>query len=279
MMPEGYESLAWAYESSVDLPRKIIAAFTEYKPGQWLRASHYLQWHVEVNNPLFNQPSERAYFHWKLETRSAKEQFWLEYLQDFINERLVPLGCVNTIIDRDAEFWFSLTPAGRYLLGASDEFSYDSSDGEGTILIQPNFEVVFTGPNHAAEGELSQYAERVGQGVGTLYKITRRSINAANDAGQDGDHIIQRLTQLSHKAIPQNVSTQIQDWSSNYRKVSFKRIQAIICPDAETALRIQALAPKSVVPLSDTVLQLKNPKKMKQIKAKFVENGIGIESR
>lgn len=278
MMPEGFNSLDRSYKDIVDLPKKVIAAFDEFQPGQWMRGHDFLQWHVEVNNPLIIDQSKLSHADWRLASRSAQEHLWLQYLTDFIHYRLAPLGCMKTIIDSDSRFWLSITPAGKYLLGSSNDFIYESSDGDGCILIQPNFEIVFTGPNHAAEGELSQYAERVGKGMGTLYKITRQSINAANDAGQDADHIVKRLSTLSDKPIPQNVCAQIKDWSQSYRKVSFKRIQVLVCPDAETALRARSLAPKNALePISDTVLQVNNTNAVKQLKKKLIANGIGIE--
>ena len=169
------------------------------------------------------------------------------------------------------------TDVGSYLLGQTDTFEYVAEDSAGQVIVQPNFEIVFTASAPAMESELAQCAERLGHGVGTLFRITRQSVHTAFDYGMDGDDILQRLRQHTHKALPANVATQITDWANAYRRVSFKRMLTIRCPDKETAKHVQSIFPRLTRPVTDTLLEVTNQKSLKDIKKKLKKNGIWVE--
>ncbi len=93
-------------------------------------------------------------------------------------ERLIPLGGVELGQDSEGRLRFALNKSGRYFLtgvGAVEP----AGDPDGTILVQPNFEIVFTHPNPLLEAELAGLAERCGSRVGTLFRLTRDAIRRA----------------------------------------------------------------------------------------------------
>jgi hypothetical protein len=136
--------------------------------------------------------------------------------------------------------------------------------------------VVFTAANPFAEGELTRYAERIGHGVGTLFKITRESILLALNSGMNDSRILESLGQISSKKLPRNVTAQIQDWSKSFRCITLKNITVIDCGDPETALRIRALFPQKTTPITATLLEITGEKNLTPFKKKLRENGIGI---
>lgn len=165
------------------------------------------------------------------------------------------------------------------LLGFTDKFEYETATVVGDIIVQPNFEIVFTAANPSAEGELMRYAERTGHGlgIGTLFRITRASVLLALNSGMEADQILESLQRLASKKLPANVVAQIRDWGKSFRRVAVKNISIIRCPDADTALRVHALFPKKTEYITDTILQINSQKDLAPIKKKLHQNGIGIE--
>lgn len=267
-----------AEEGGINLEEEVIEAFLYCLEGQWFRIKEFLAWQAESENPLLgtDQGIERFLDRWR-NSDTERELLWKKVLQDFFQHRLIPLGAIKSGFDAAGNHWFSLTPAGAYLLGFANELEYETEAVAGDIVVQPNFEIVFTAANPFAEGELTRYAERLGHGVGTLFRITRTSVLLALNSGMESGQIIESLQPLASKKLPANVVAQINDWGKSFRRVGIENISIIRCPDADTALHVHALFPKKTTPLTETILQIDNPGNLAPIKRKLRENGIGIE--
>jgi hypothetical protein len=170
----------------------------------------------------------------------------------------------------------SLTPIGRYLIGERDDFVCKAAVNTGGVIVQPNFEIVFTAVNAVAECEIMRYAERIGKQVGVLFKITRDSILQSLDSAMTGAEVIESLQLCSGVQVPKNVVTQITDWCCSYRVVKLEKIHVINCPDAETALRVQSLFPKNAERINDTLVRVESDKSFSSLKSKLKSNGIGL---
>lgn len=283
----GYDEIAFvpnnpqhhARKGEFNLEESVIEAFLSCPVGQWIPTPDFLTWQVESENPfLLSQDDEieRIFNHWN-NSDVEREHRWKRVLQDFFQERLIPLGAIRTAFGANGSHWFALTPSGAYLLGLTDEFEYETEAVAGDIIVQPNFEIVFTAVNPFAEGELSRYADRTGYGVGTLFRITRASVHRALDSGMEGDQILESLQPLASKKLPANVVAQIRDWGNSFRRVAVQTIAVIRCPDADTALHVHALFPQKTVCLTETLLQIKSPNDLAPLKKKLRQNGVGIE--
>ena len=262
-----------------NLEEKLIQAFTNCPAGQWIELQPFLQWNIESNNPLLSCEEttiDRIFNQWE-NSDSAREERWRNMLKGFLVSRLMPVGGAKFAFNAPGTLWFSITPVGTDLLGQTDTFDHQTETVEDGIIVQPNFEIIFTAANPYAEGELTRYAERIGHGIGTLFRITRPSIHLALNSGMESDQILESLQPLSKKNLPKNIVAQIQDWGNSFRRVAINNITIIRCPDAETALRVQALYPKKTDPITDTILQINNPKDIATLKKKLRENGVGIE--
>lgn len=269
----------WGYDKDLDPQRHLAEAFVHCKTGQWSGLEPFLDWVAETANPLLrNTGGKRSHYgRFIRQTAAEKEATWRRYVHYFVIDRLIPLGGAHVCVDASGKVHFSLTPAGAYLLGRTDAYEYAVQEPAGQVLVQPNLEVVFTAPAPAAESELAQCAERIGHGVGTLFRITRQSVHAAFDYGIEGADILERLRQHTHKALPANVVTQITDWANAYRRVSFRRMLVIRCPDPETAKHVQSIFPRLTRPITETLLEVTNQKSLKDIKKKLKKNGLGVE--
>jgi hypothetical protein len=94
------------------------------------------------------------------------------------------------------------------LLGLTQDFEYHASGAAGAaVIVQPNFEVVFTAPAPRAEATIGRFAERIRRNVGVLFRITRGSIHSAAAAGLTADHALAALNEVSARPIPANVTT------------------------------------------------------------------------
>ncbi len=269
----------WGYDEELDPQRHLVGVFDGCEIGQWTNLNAFVDWAAEAANPpLRNVGGNRSHYgRFIRQTAAQKEETWRRYVWHFVTDRLLPLGGVQACVDASGVLHISLTAAGAYMLGRTDTFEYAVEESAGQVLVQPNFEIVFTSPAPAVESELAQCTERIGHGIGTLFRITRQSVHAAFDYGMEGADILDRLRQHTHKALPANVVAQITDWANAYRRVSFKRMLTIRCPDPETAKHVQSIFPRLTRPVTETLLEVTNQKSLKDIKKKLKKNGIGVE--
>ena len=214
---------------------------------------------------------------WRFNSREL-ENAWRRYVHEFIQERLLPLGGAKAGWDEAGNMWFCLTPAGEYLLGRCDKLECPVVKKPGKILVQSNFEVVFTASAPGSEAEFMHFAERIGHGVGTLFRITRESVWGARDAGLDADGILARMGNLVSKPVPGNVAAQVRDWAGAYRRVAVRRMVTLQCPDAGTARELQAVFPRLLRPVTETLLEITNSDSLGQIRKRLKKMGIGEES-
>ena len=59
--------------------------------------------------------------------------------------------------------------------------------------------------------------------------------------------------------------------------MAVRRMVTIRCPDAETALHVQAIFPRLVRPVTKTLLEVVSPKSVPDIRKRLKKNGIGVE--
>jgi hypothetical protein len=172
----------------------------------------------------------------------------------------------------------ALTDIGRYLLGLADDFDYGPDhDGQGAVVVQPNFDVVFLAPSPLAEATIGRFAERRAKGVGTLLRIAKKAILAAAVSGMTADQVLETLRRLSSKPIPANVAREIHGWFNQCRRIMVRPAVLIRCPDHETATRVIGVLGDRVVPISETVLELRGPDAKSEVLRKLQSQGIFVD--
>jgi hypothetical protein len=246
--------------AGLDLREAVTRAFLEMPPGGMLELGAFLDHHGRAENPflrlLSRNPGALRVQWGRPTTRLEWERLWMEVLATMISLRLAPLGGIRLGRTEDGMPAFALTPVGRYLLGAEERLEYEAGGEPAGVIVQPNFEVVFLGPAPGVEARIARFAERTGKGPGTMFRVTRRSVLAAAEAGFTADRVLETLAAASKHDLPGNVARQVRDWFGATRRVRLRPAVLVECPDAETATRVLSAGGKGVRAVTGTVLEL-----------------------
>jgi hypothetical protein len=246
--------------AGLDLRAATSAAFLSIPPGEVVPLEQLLRFQAIVANP-FLAPGVRKLLQQRYSStaptdREGWELLWTNLLLTFLTHRLFAFGGARLARTAEGVPCVGLTPAGRYLLGATDTFEY-APPPEGEVLVQPDFEIVFLAPAPRLEPEVARFTDRIGAGVGALFRITRASAIRAAEQGLAPDEVVGLLERISRGGVPANVARQLRDWMGSTRRVSMRPALLIECPDAETAARVRTAAAKHVEPITATVLRVK----------------------
>ncbi|MBD3278474.1 MAG: hypothetical protein GF388_09255 [Candidatus Aegiribacteria sp.] len=269
---------------SLDLKKEILACFTllDRLDCVWTdELFKYFSGEAAALKVRLNEEYEAVYLKDQLyigEELSDREfnRQWLSSLHDFFTNVMLMLGCLGSKFCEDERLAVRLTDAGRFLFGLRDDFKLEDEE-RTSVVIQPDFSVVFMAPSPAAESLIAPLSERIGRGVGELFRITAENVLKVASSGITADKIIADLEEISVSSLPENVRRQIQDWCGQCRKVISESAILIRCPDAETALRVKAQGMKSVEQLSDTVLTVPDHRALRKLRTKLREKGITFD--
>ncbi|HET7462260.1 MAG TPA: helicase-associated domain-containing protein [Longimicrobium sp.] len=248
--------LSFELGEEVDLRAPLAAAFLSLPADGVVPLAAFLRHHAQCGNPLLDSSAAqpRRAYGTRPATREEWEDLWATLLAGLLKMRLLPLGGAR-LARTGQGIGFALTGAGRYLLGASDEFRH-AAPPDGEVVVQPDFEIVFLAPAPRIEAELARFAERTGTGVGALFRITRASILRAAEAGLAADGVLKALAQASRTPVPANVARQVKDWFGGTRRVRIAPAVLVECPDTETTARVTGVAGAQATPVTRTILRL-----------------------
>ena len=263
----------------LELHQQVAGALAGLGQGEFVPLEQFLEYQSRKHNPLLEQGLKKKtamLTRWGMTMDNTEEQLeesWSELLRRFLAQRLIPLGGIELGKTSGGELCFALTEIGRYLLGASRDFAY-GHEGDIQVVIQPNFEVVFLTPSPATEAMMARFAERRGRGIGVLFRITRKSILGAARSGMKATEVLEFLRGVAQKGVPANVEREISGWTSQVRTISLRPAVLIHCPDVETASQVRAAGGKNVEKLTDTVIELCEPKFKAALLRRLRESGI-----
>jgi hypothetical protein len=267
-------------EKKLDLRAALSAAFLSAPPEALVSVAAFVRFQAQERNPFLGPDGPtmhvRAWWNSLPRTVEGWEAAWGNLLLGFLARRLVPLGCATLARAGDG-LAFGLTDAGRYLLGAADDFTLAPAAAGGEVVVQPDFEIVFLAPAPRAEAELGRVAERAGAGVGALFRLTRASVLRAAEQGMSVDQVLGTLESVSRSGVPANVTRQVRDWMQSVRTVRIAPAVLVECPDPETAGRVRALCGASVMEVTPTLLRLEADAKARAALVKRLrERGIFV---
>ncbi|HEX9441682.1 MAG TPA: helicase-associated domain-containing protein, partial [Roseiflexaceae bacterium] len=92
------------------------------------------------------------------------------------------------------------------------------------LVVQPNFEVV--APAYAspyARFQLGRVAERASGEETEIYKLTKRSVQAALERGITIEDLLRFLRDQSGGEPPQNVAASLREWAGQHGQVALRR--------------------------------------------------------
>lgn len=247
----------------------------------------FLDYHARASHPLANPAvpdvfRPQATFRYgssRIVVRDENvEDIARELLELFFRTRLVPLGCVETGQSKDGELCFRLSDAGRFLFGLTKKLAYGKPDMDATVVVQPNFEIVFLHPSLSAEIDFASFAERCGRNVGTLFRLTRRQAIRAASQGITVDSVLGAFAEHSSKPVPENVATELRAWFAVCRTLTTRRAVLIEVGDCETALRVQKLLGTRCTKLTETLLEWHGTQIDPKLRQKLADQGVFIGS-
>ena len=115
---------------------------------------------------------------------------------------------------------------------------------------------MFLAPAPEHEALLAPFADRVGQGVGTLFHLSRTAATRAAAAGLTGEEALQRLRRAQDGPLPDNVERSVRDWFGRIRTVEAARALVLRCAEEETADRVMAAGGTHATRLGPLVVEL-----------------------
>jgi hypothetical protein len=265
---------------SAALRSAVLGAYSNVAPGIFVRLDDFVAYEAGKNNPFLRASRNLTLLlrHGYVSNPGPEEieEAWGDLIRAFLRVRLLPLGAAKIGQTSDGAACFALTEVGRYLIGAQPDFRLDEAAGH--VVVQPNFDVVFLAPAPRAEAEIGLFAERKGRHVGTLFKITKRSVLGAAAKGLTWEQTSETLRQCCSGELPANVQREIAGWFAQCRRVNVRSAVLIRCPDAETAARVQAIAGPKATPVSDTLLELHDWGTKAALAKRLREAGIFVTS-
>lgn len=225
------------------LRRRVVELFLSLPDGV-VSCQEFLTYAAETNNPLAGESGDAFELQFGFldggDAGRARTRLWCALFEQVLFQRLVPYGGVSLGLLPGDELGFRLNAIGRYLLGASDAFTY-GSDTAVDVVVQPNFDVVLLGSAPAQEATLARVAERVGPAPGRAFVVTRESVLRAAQEGMTGEDILTLLDSASSKAVPANVAREVVGWVRAVRRARTRTGELLECEDAESADRLQTL--------------------------------------
>lgn len=270
---DAYE-YAPAHGQDTSIP-EIAAAFDSFDGA--VRLEEFLTYNKELANPLLETSrASRRNVRKPAVNDEVLEQEWSNRLSSCIDRTLLPNGGLRTGRCGD-DLTIELTDVGRYLLCLTDVLSWPSAAESAAILVQPDFEVVFLTASPSLEASLTRFAERIGQDIGILFRLTRQSIQTASRAGLTADSMLATLQEVSKTPLPDNVMREIRGWCSQTVRLAWEPMQIIRCPDEETAARVLSAAKGKLELLTPTVLVLADATQRTTITANCNKEGVFLE--
>lgn len=286
---ENYDE--WGYERGIsllpnaydyiygfpDLRSEVIDIFRTIPSHAYIKVMDFFNHFATENNPI-SEHMNQSKFSWDYFRPDDAVEIWIEVLDLFYSNRLIPFGGVHLGMINKNETAIRLSEIGRYILGLSTDFEFQETEANA-IIIQPNFEIFFPEPSPQAEIQLSKFAERKGKHVGILFEITASSIKQAAFSGLTYETIITTLTKLSKKTVPDNVLLDIKERLGQIRYIDIKNALVIECPDMDAAAKVYKIGGKKIKALSDTVLIHSDPTQRSVIIRKLREQGIFVNNK
>jgi hypothetical protein len=149
------------------------------------------------------------------------------------------LGLVQ--VSEGASTRFGLTRLGALVFGLEDVAPDDTDDGgaidHGSIVVQPNFDIlVFDLEEHARLlYQIDRFAANVSVDRAAVFRLTRESVCAGLQLGQNIDDVLRLLDRAGREPIPQNVAFSLREWAADFESVRWVRSGTLLeAPDEVT---------------------------------------------
>ncbi len=105
------------------------------------------------------------------------------------------------------------------------EQPFEEPQGEGQIILQPDFQVLAMGPvSLATLATLERFTEREQmQPAAVSYRLNRESVYHALQTGMSVAEMLSFLTESTGQPVPQNVERTLQEWRAQHERIVIRR--------------------------------------------------------
>ncbi len=100
----------------------------------------------------------------------------------------------------------------------------DSMNGNRSLVLQPNFEILLLHPDMPTLYSLLPFAQVQQVDIVSRLVLTRNSVLRGLEAGSDVEEMLGILEKSSAKEIPQNVDYTLHDWVKSYKGVGVSQV-------------------------------------------------------
>ncbi|MGQ0562517.1 MAG: hypothetical protein ACT443_11665, partial [Gemmatimonadota bacterium] len=183
---------------SDSLRKAVASAFGAIGPGEFVEIGNFIEYHAQAHsNPLLTAGT----WGYRAATVEARERHFANLLGSIMVNHLMPLAGVAHGVAAADRYVFTVTNAGRYLLGIADtladaDLTRPGPEGRTGLIVQADYAVVFLAPAPAAEAAIGRFAARTAAGsVGSLFLITPAAVQTAAAAGLTGAAMLETLRQ------------------------------------------------------------------------------------
>lgn len=239
-----------AYLRRLPDPKRVVLRWLAgLSPKTWYAPSDFVAV-VKESAPDFARPTG-DYDSWRIFDYYRRPLSGFEHwdavegrqLEGMLTTSLYWLGVTDVgLANEETAVAFQVTTRGAALLGSG---ATPAEDVVEPIIVQPNFEVL--APQHArlfAQFYLARVAELANDDTVQVYKLTKRSIQAAVEHGETIDAILTFLASESGSVTPQNVVATLREWAGQYGRLTLRNAGLLEADDP--ALLVQVARDKRV---------------------------------
>ena len=161
------------------------------------------------------------------------------FLRQLLCEPLTWLGLVAIARDRNGHVAaFRLSPLGAHLLGHTDQAPDLESQGEKSLIIQPNFEILaYTDAGHLRVlYQLERFATRERAERVAHYKLDRDSVYRGLQDGLSAAEMREFLEKNSRSGLPQNIAYSLDDWEQSWQSITLRPAASLLEARAEAEM-------------------------------------------
>ncbi len=266
--------------STVQLSSMLETVWSAAVEGEFYPLDEWITYHSQTSSPAgvhAHQGITDAPYSTIRSLEEDGEALLRKVHEHFFFERLIPFGGVELGQNSKGHLHFSLNKTGRYFLTGVGSVE-SAGESSGAIVVQPNFEIVFTEPNPMAEAELAGLAERIGSRIGTLFRLSKDSILKAALTGNNAQRTLASLDRIVAKPVPSNVRRQIEDWFRACRQVSMRRTLLLTFPDEVTAHTVSKELQGQCDPITPTLWEVRTKSIDKKILRNLEKKGIFLRT-
>jgi hypothetical protein len=265
----------------------ILDYLKQCEPGKWYSVQSLLQtiWDQDafaVRESQYNMRAsdKKKTARMRLQWMSAEGELYAGLLQSSLYEMgIVNLGYQQANLPDSANpknpDAFMITELGAAILAAESKAKtratvkaaeLDGMNGNRSLVLQPNFEVLLLHPDMPTLYSLLPFAQVQQVDIVSRLVLTRNSVLHGLEAGHDVEEMLGILEKRSTKEVPQNVDYTLHDWVKSYKGVGVSQVlmfevsseavaDEIIASPKLQSLQLRKLTPRVLIASNEINLQ------------------------